>query len=247
VTGSWFTFPAWPIALWAAWSLRRRWREPELFVAATATLFMLVAAAYWGPTQDVQLIPLLAPLALLAARGTLVLRRGAAGALDWFGVLGFGFFGALIWFCWFAVVTGVPPLKTTSRTAPGSRRAQHAAVAFALLLAAAWVYLIFFTTRSPMRSLLRWAGILVLLWGTGGRYAVGGLPEELPLVALQLRSRSGQVELHRAESLGGVADGGVRLPCGHPHAGVRHREAERLPRLLVQGTRARVRRPGAAG
>ena len=53
---------------------------------------MLAGVAYWGPPQDVNLIPLLAPLALLAYQGALCLRRGAAGALDWFGVLGFGFF-----------------------------------------------------------------------------------------------------------------------------------------------------------
>jgi hypothetical protein len=74
------------------WALRRRWREPRLFVPVVASLLMLALAAYWGPPQDVNLIPLLAPLALIAYQGALVLRRGAAGALDWFGVLGFGFF-----------------------------------------------------------------------------------------------------------------------------------------------------------
>jgi hypothetical protein len=34
VTGSWFAWPAWPLALWAAWSLRRRWNEPQIFVTA---------------------------------------------------------------------------------------------------------------------------------------------------------------------------------------------------------------------
>ena len=38
VTGSWFAWPAWPLALWAGWSLRRRWREPRLFVPAVASV-----------------------------------------------------------------------------------------------------------------------------------------------------------------------------------------------------------------
>jgi 4-amino-4-deoxy-L-arabinose transferase-like glycosyltransferase len=252
VTGSWFTFPAWPIALWAAWSLRRRWREPELFVAATATLFMLVAAAYWGPAQDVQLIPLLAPLALLAARGALVLRRGAAGALDWFGVLGFGFFGALIWFCWFAVVTGVPARFANNfyKTAPGfTPELNMLSVAFALLLAAAWVYLIFFTTRSPMRSLLRWAAGIVLLWGTGAMLLMpwANYQKSYRSVALQLRSKIPVGSSCIAQKSLGVS----QMAAFDYHAGIRTRafdivKPNACPLLLVQGTpRQEFDGPGA--
>src|SRR5258706_5448441 len=48
VTGSWFTWPAWPIALWTAWYLRRQWREPRLFVPGAAVLAMLAGFALWG-------------------------------------------------------------------------------------------------------------------------------------------------------------------------------------------------------
>jgi hypothetical protein len=193
-TGSWFAWPAWPLALWAAWSLRRRWQEPRLFVTALAAVLMLLLAAYWGPAQDVLLIPLLAPLALLGHIGALNLRRGAAGALDWFGVLGFGFFGALLWFCWFAMLTGVPPRFAYNffKTAPGflpEIKLLH--VAFALALAGAWVYLIFYTMRSPMRSLLRWAAGIVLLWGTGAMLLMpwADYQKSYRSVALQLRSK----------------------------------------------------------
>ena len=47
VTGSWFTWPAWPIALWTAWYLRRQWREPRLFVPGAAVLAMLVGFPLW--------------------------------------------------------------------------------------------------------------------------------------------------------------------------------------------------------
>ena len=66
-----------------------------LFVPAAATrVDARRSRRTGGRRRTCNLIPLLAPLALLAAQGALVLRRGAAGALDWFGVLGFGFFGA---------------------------------------------------------------------------------------------------------------------------------------------------------
>ncbi|HSA90100.1 MAG TPA: hypothetical protein VLF42_09410 [Burkholderiales bacterium] len=242
VTLGWFAWPAWPLALWAAWSLRRRWREPELFVSAAATLLMLLAAAYWGPQQDVHLVPLLAPLALLACRGTLVLRRGAAGALDWFGVLGFGFFGALIWFCWFAVLTGVPQRFAHNfyKSAPGFvLELKVLQVAFALLLAAAWVYLVFFTTRSPMRSLLRWAAGIVLVWGTGAMLLMpwADYQKSYRSVALQLRSKMPVGSGCIAQKSLGVSQAAAL----DYHAGIRARPLDIVkphacPLLLVQGS-----------
>jgi hypothetical protein len=241
-TGSWFTWPAWPLALWALWSLRRRWREPELFVAAAATLLMLLAAAYWGQPQDVHLIPLLAPLSLLACRGALVLRRGAAGALDWFGVLGFGFFGVLLWFCWFAMLTGLPPRFANNffRAAPGFiLEPSVLRVAFALLLAAAWVYLVFFITRSPMRSLLRWAAGIVLLWGTGAMLLMpwADYQKSYRSVGLQLKSKIPV----GSECIAQKALGVSQAAALDYHAGIRARPFDLVkphacPLLLVQGT-----------
>ena len=194
VTGSWFAWPAWPLALWAAWSLRRRWNEPQIFVTSVTSVLGLALAAYWGPAQDVLLIPLLAPLAMLGRLGALNLRRGAAGAMDWFGVLGFGFFGALLWLCYFAMITGIPPRFANNfyKQAPGfTPEFKLLYVAFALLLAAGWVYLVFYTGRSPMRSLLRWAAGIVLLWGTGAMLLMpwADYQKSYRSVALQLRSR----------------------------------------------------------
>src|SRR5688572_6083494 len=193
-TGSWFAFPAWPLAFWALWSLRRRWNEPQIFVTALASALILALAAYWGPPQDVHIIPLLAPLALLGSLGALNLRRGAAGAFDWFAVLGFGFFGALLWFCYFAMMTNLPPRFANNfyRTAPAfTPEFRPLFVVFALLLAAGWVYLVFYTTRSPMRSLLRWAAGIVLLWGTGAALLMpwADYQKSYRSVALQLRSK----------------------------------------------------------
>ena len=241
VTGSWFAWPAWPLALWAAWSLRRRWNEPRLFVPAVAILLMLVLAAYWGPPQDVNLIPLLPPLALLATQGALVLRRGAAGALDWFGVLTFGFVGALAWFCYFAMLTGAPARAAAnfSRAAPGfvlEFRVLY--VAFALVLVAGWLYLMFFTTRSPMRSLLRWAAGMVLAWGLFATLLMPWVDYQRSYrsVALQLRSKipvgagcMAQKQLGVSQAAALDYHAGIRA---HPFDLVR---PNACPLLLVQG------------
>jgi 4-amino-4-deoxy-L-arabinose transferase-like glycosyltransferase len=191
---SWFSWPAWPLALWALWSLRRRWQEPALFLPAAAVICLLSLHAIWGHAQQENLIPWLAPLALLASHGVFTLRRGAAGAFDWFGVLTFAFFTGLVWLGYLALLTGFPPRIEFNlmRMAPGFTP-QFAVVPFvlALVLAVAWLYLVFFTQGSPVRSVMRWAAGIVLLWGT---FALLGLPwadhqKSYRSVALQLRSK----------------------------------------------------------
>jgi 4-amino-4-deoxy-L-arabinose transferase-like glycosyltransferase len=241
-TGSWFAFPGWLLAAWAAWSLRRRWREPRLFVPALASLLMLAGIVYWGPPQDVNLIPLLAPLALLAYQGALGLRRGAAGALDWFGVLGFGFFAALVWLGWFAMLTGFPErvANNFSKTAPAfALEFKLLSVLLALALTLGWLYLVFFTTRSPMRSVLRWASGIVLLWGM---FATLWMPwadnqKSYRSVALQLRSKIPVGAGCMVQKSLGVSQAAAL----DYHAGIRARPFDIVrpnacPLMLVQGS-----------
>jgi 4-amino-4-deoxy-L-arabinose transferase-like glycosyltransferase len=190
----WFAWPAWPLALWAGWSLRRRWREPQLFVPALSALVMLLGLAVWGQPQTVTLLPLLAPLVILAVQGVPSLRRGAAAALDWFGLVTFAFFGGLVWLGYVAMLTGLPPkiAHNFAKTAPGFVPEFNPFLFLvALALTATWIYLMFFTKYSPTRSIARWATGIVLLWGT---FATLWMPwadyqKGYRSVALQLRSK----------------------------------------------------------
>ena len=223
VTGSWFALPGWPLALWAAWSLRRRWHEPRLFVPAVASLLMLAAAAYWGPPQDVNLIPLLAPLALLAYQGALVpaprrgrrarlVRRARLRLLRRAGVV------RLVRDAHRPAARASP--TTSSRPRPRfSLEFKLLSGLFALALTLGWLYLVFFTTRSPMRSLLRWAAGIVLLWGM---FAMLWMPwadyqKSYRNVALQLRSKipvgASCIAQQAARRFAGR---GARLPWRHP-------------------------------
>ena len=192
-TASWFAWPAWPLAAWAAWTLRREWRTPRLFVPLAAALLALPAIAWAGPRQDINTIMLLAPLALLGAHGVARLRRGAANALDWFGVMTFGFFAGLVWLGYIAMMTGVPPRVANNfvKTAPGFvAHFEPVAFAVALALTLAWIYLALFAPRAPTRGVTRWAAGVALLWGT---FATLWLPwadyqKSYRSVALQLKS-----------------------------------------------------------
>jgi 4-amino-4-deoxy-L-arabinose transferase-like glycosyltransferase len=192
--GGWFGWPASPLALWTAWWLRRRWREPRLFVPGLSVLLMLAALGVWGAPQSVSLLPALAPLALFAAQGMHTLRRGAMAALDWFGLITFAFFAGLVWLGYMAMMTGLPPrvAHNFAKSAPGFvPEFQLAYFLGALVLTLGWIYLMFFTTYSPTRSVLRWAAGVVLLWGT---FSLLWMPwvdfqKSYRSVALQLRSK----------------------------------------------------------
>ena len=249
---SWFAWPAWPLALWAIWSLRRRWREPQLFMPLAATVLGLLGISLIGPTQTVNALALLVPLALLAVRGAAVLRRGAAAALDWFGVMTFGVFAALVWLGYVAMMTGVPPRIAHNflKVAPGFVAHFDArALLGALALSLAWFYLVFFTQRSAARSLVRWAAGVMLLWGT---FATLWMPwadyqKSYRSVALQLRSKIPAGDA----CLAGMNLGAPQRAALDYHAGIRAREFDLLqpnpcPLLLVQGHPSHERdRPGA--
>jgi 4-amino-4-deoxy-L-arabinose transferase-like glycosyltransferase len=194
VTASWYAWPAWPLALWAAWSLRAQWRSTRVFVPLAAALAALPAIAWGGQTQDVNATLLLAPLALLGALGVERLRRGAANALDWFGVMTFGFFAALVWLGYVAMMTGWPPkiANNFAKTAPGFLpQFEWLPFLAAAVLSLAWLWCAFFTAPSPTRGVLRWAAGVALLWGS---FAMLWMPwadyqKSYQGVALQLKSR----------------------------------------------------------
>jgi 4-amino-4-deoxy-L-arabinose transferase-like glycosyltransferase len=167
-TASWFAWPAWPLAVWSAWVLRAQWRTPRVFVPLAAALLMLPAIAWAGPQQDINTMLLVPPLAMLGAHGVARLRRGAANSLDWFGVMTFTVFSAVVWLGYVALMTGWPPrlARYLAKTAPGfTPRFELLPFALAVALTLAWLYLLYFAGRSPWRGVTRWAAGVALLWG----------------------------------------------------------------------------------
>lgn len=252
-TVGWVAWPAWPLALWALWSLRREWREPRIFVPALAAILMLAGQLRWGPAQQENLLPALAPMALVGAHGLFTLRRGAAGAFDWFGVLALAFFTGLVWLGYTAMLTGFPPRidYNFARAAPGFR-AQFGLLAFsaALALACAWLYIVFHTNPSPMRSVARWAIGAAMLWATFSLLW-------MPWVDYQKSYRPVAAELKRRlpEGNGCVAARFLGVPQAAAldyHAGIRTRTFDALQPaacryVLVQGSPQHERDAPSAG
>jgi 4-amino-4-deoxy-L-arabinose transferase-like glycosyltransferase len=166
---AWFLWPLWPLMFWTLWARRRALLAPGLFVPLAAFWLLFVGVALAGPRQDINLLAALPPLVLFAARGLPSLKRGAAAAFDWFGVMAFGFFAFLIWGGYIAMMTGWPPrvANNFAKLAPGF--VPHFAwlpFATALAVTLLWVLFIVRLPYAPSRSATRWAAGVVVFWGT---------------------------------------------------------------------------------
>jgi len=120
-TMPWFYWPAWPVALWAAWRWRGRWGEPAIALPMLTAAALGLRALASPSGGESWLLPATVPLAMLAAVGMPTLKRGIVSLIDWFAVTSFSLFGIVIWAYWIALMTGYPPRMAyrASQIAPG--------------------------------------------------------------------------------------------------------------------------------
>jgi 4-amino-4-deoxy-L-arabinose transferase-like glycosyltransferase len=160
---AWAAWPLWPLALWSLW-LRRRALDglhlPLLGLVLTLGWFLS------GAPRTLAVLSLLLPLILVAAAGADRLRRGAANAFDWFGLMTFSFFAALVWLGASALALEWPPkiARNFDRLAPGFQPDYTApALALALILTLLWLFSLGLR-RAGWRPVFRWAAGVALLW-----------------------------------------------------------------------------------
>lgn len=165
----WFAWPLWPLALAALWHEHRRLgRARELHLPLFALLAALLATLWPSWTRDGGLVQLLPPLALLAAHGVDSMKRGAAQAFYWFGVVCFVFFIIAFWTYFAALEWGFPTRLAAhvSRLTPSYRAGSVAAggLSLGLLASALWLLAIPLFPRAKIRPVLVWASGMVLVW-----------------------------------------------------------------------------------
>jgi 4-amino-4-deoxy-L-arabinose transferase-like glycosyltransferase len=163
----WFAFPAFPLAAWALWTRRKTLAAmPQLLPLAFLLLTFLMLALAFRP-REIPALLMLPPLALLATPGALSLRRGAASAFDWFAMMTFSVFAALVWVAWSAMALGWPErlAKRVVVLRPGFvGHFEITAFVIGLLATAWWIWLIVTAPRSPYRSLTHWTLGFTTLW-----------------------------------------------------------------------------------
>ncbi|MBC7395655.1 MAG: hypothetical protein H7340_20210, partial [Variovorax sp.] len=166
----WFTWPAWPLALWTLWRWRRQLNARHV---AIPLLFMLVplAATVTTDFSERALLLGLPAFATLAAFALPTFRRSAAAIIDWFTLLFFSGSALIIWVIWIAIQTGVPakPAANVARLAPGFVPSfSLAAFVFAVLATVAWCWLVRWRTgrhRAALwKTLVLPAGGAALCW-----------------------------------------------------------------------------------
>lgn len=163
----WFAWPLWPIALWSLWRARRQLPRIPMVLPVAALLLTLVWIVANGSLAPPAILPVVPPLALLAAAGTPSLRRGAANAFDWFAIMTFGVFAILIWIAWTAQVFAWPPglARHLTRVAPDFSLQNPAVSAITGgLVFAAWAVVTWRLPRSPNRGPANWAIGMTMLW-----------------------------------------------------------------------------------
>lgn len=160
----WAAWPILPLALWALWLLRRN--IDRSFVPALG-LFIAMAWFLSGSSRLLSLLPAMVPMILLGAAGAEKLRRGAANAFDWFGVMTFSFICLLVWLGASAQALDWPPqvARNFDKLAPGHEVSYSLpTLIFCATLTLAWLAS-WRLTRAPWRASLHWAAGTTLLWG----------------------------------------------------------------------------------
>jgi 4-amino-4-deoxy-L-arabinose transferase-like glycosyltransferase len=164
----WYAWPALPLAAWTLWAHGRKGLHyPSLQMPLAAFGITLLVFGITLPSSDVHALPLLIPLALLAAAGIDHLRRGAAGAFDWFGLMTFGILATALWLYYFALFSGHPErmARKIAEYQPGFTPQFHGlAFLLALALTAIWLLVVWRTRQSNRRAIVNWAAGMTMFW-----------------------------------------------------------------------------------
>lgn len=164
----WLAWPALPLAAWAVWRERRRLTQRnDLQLPLVSAVVMLVTLSLTPNIKEVFALPMLLPITLLATASLSMLRRGAANALDWFGLMTFALLAILLWWGWAGLLLDnhakitiwlkdyQPGFEPALRTAP---------FVIAIIATLLWLLLVWRVGRSMRRAVVNWASGITLIW-----------------------------------------------------------------------------------
>ena len=152
---AWFTWPAWPLALWTVWRWRRQLRRRHVALPLWFAAVSLVTTVL-APHPDRALLLGLPALAALAAFALPTFSRSVSALIDWFTLLFFSTCALIIWVIWISLQTGIPakPAANVARLAPGFVPS-FGFIAFAAAVAAtlAWIWLVRWRTSRSREAI----------------------------------------------------------------------------------------------
>ncbi len=214
---TWFLWPVWPLAAWAVYAWRASLHAAHLQRPLILLAGLLAALLFNSPLEERFLVPLIAPLVVLAAFGAITLRRALDNAIDWLAI---AIFSLALIFCWayyLAMQLGAPRAMAASiaRLAPGYiAHVSLPALAMAAAVALGWGQLIGW--RILRRPRVLWRGPMLAAAGVTIVWITANLLF-LPAVDYVLSYRSFAMELAERLHARGLNDGCVqahRIPMG---------------------------------
>lgn len=209
---SWFAWPAWLLAGWAVYRLRREgWDSIRLWLPLGIFAVALVALSLHTDAEQIQTIILLPPLALLAGAGLGELKRGAANALLWFSLMLFSFFALVFWAYWAAFDLGWPAqmARRLARLGMETQGLRPWALALGLLITFAWIAWLAWLKRqprTPQRPIMVWAAGTTFVWSLLLALFQSPLDNRLSYVAVarSIQDKAGSAKCLSGESLNRV-------------------------------------------
>ena len=166
----WFTWPALPLFLFVLIkNYRNIFQLKKIHLPLFFSISILFTLSLNAKIDQINLMPILLPFSVAAAGGIDLLRRSSASALNWFGILIFGFFGFIIWFFWFAAITGFPEIiydRIYFLSGSYVVKFKFLSFIFAFLISSLWLYIIFNLKISNRSAISNWAIGITMVWVT---------------------------------------------------------------------------------
>ena len=164
----WLAWPALPLAAWTVWQSRNRMvQRDDLQLPLVSFGVMFVTLSFVPHIKEVFALPLLLPITLLAAASLSSLKRGAANALDWFGLMTFALIAILMWWGWAGLLLNNHAKITIwlKDYQPGFEpEFQTAPFVIAIAATVLWLILAWRAGRSMRRAVLNWLSGITLIW-----------------------------------------------------------------------------------
>jgi 4-amino-4-deoxy-L-arabinose transferase-like glycosyltransferase len=164
----WYAWPALPLVCVMFWYGRGRLiADPKIQLLAGALLGAFVVLCLTGDTREAKALPILIPLSLICSSRIDGLSRGAASALDWFGMMTFGLLAAGMWIGWFALLFGFPePVLDYLQSYLPGYQLEFRVIPFmlALILSVLWLIAITRSRQSNRRAIVNWTAGITMFW-----------------------------------------------------------------------------------
>ena len=163
----WYAWPALPLAIWGLWRYHKQLlinAKFQLIITFFVVAFGLIGL---GRENEVFALPLLLPLTAMAGGSIETLKRGTAGALNWFGLLLLGLMSGIIWLGWVAMIMDSPSkIKERLGFLSGMSHLSFNLLAFifAVAISLIWLFAIGRSRHTNRSSATNWAIGMTCVW-----------------------------------------------------------------------------------